>query len=85
MIFFDLMDSFIEYLNITCYAGIHNCDFHYTLYKPGRYYKSYLDQLSNTDNRQFSMIMYFNESWNPYDGGELRMHTDTQDENISPT
>ena len=83
--FFDLMDSFIEYLNATCYTGIHDCEFHYTLYEAGSFYKTHLDQFRNNDSRQFSMIMYLNEEWKQDDGGELCIHTDTIDQKIAPT
>ncbi|HMT29142.1 MAG TPA: 2OG-Fe(II) oxygenase [Bacteroidia bacterium] len=83
--FFDLMDTFIEYLNATCYTGIHNCEFHYTLYEKGSFYKTHLDQFRNNDSRQFSMIMYLNDEWKLKDGGELCIHDDDRMHNISPT
>lgn len=82
--FFDLMDSFINYLNETCYTGITGYEFHYTLYEPGSFYKKHLDQFRNNDSRQYSMIIYLNENWQEKDGGELCIHQNNIKENISP-
>jgi SM-20-related protein len=83
--FFDLMDAFVIYLNESCYAGIKDYEFHYTLYPIGSFYKKHLDQFQNNDSRQFSMIMYLNLNWRKEDGGELRIHHANHDQNISPT
>jgi SM-20-related protein len=82
--FFDLMDAFIEYLNRTCYAGITACEFHYTLYEKGSFYKRHIDQFKNDEGRKYSMIMYLNEGWAPMDGGELCIHHAGSIQNISP-
>ena len=82
--FFDLMDSFVSYLNETCYTGINSYEFHYTLYEPGSFYKKHIDQFRNNDSRQFSMIMYLNEGWTDGDGGELSIHHDHSVQDISP-
>lgn len=82
--FFDLMDSFVSYLNETCYTGIRGYEFHYTLYEEGSFYKKHLDQFKNNDSRQFSMIMYLNDAWQAADGGELCIHQGSNTRNISP-
>ena len=84
LIFFDLMDSFISYLNSTCYTGITGYEFHYTRYEEGSFYKKHLDQFRNNDSRQFSMIMYLNEDWQKKDGGELCIHHPDSLQHISP-
>lgn len=83
--FFDLMDSFVLYLNETCYTGITSYEFHYTLYEKGSFYTKHLDQFRNNDSRQFSMIMYLNLDWKTEDGGELSIHHADSSQNISPT
>lgn len=83
--FFDLMDSFIAYLNATCYTGINSYEFHYTLYEKGSFYKKHLDRFRNNDSRQFSMIMYLNDDWKQNDGGELCIHHKDSFQNIAPT
>jgi len=82
--FFDLMDSFVSYLNSTCYTGITGYEFHYTLYEKGSFYKKHLDQFRNNGSRQYSMIMYLNSDWQEIDGGELRIYHGDILQNISP-
>ena len=84
-LFFDLMDEFIVYLNESCYAGIKDYEFHYTLYRVGSSYKKHLDQFRNNDSRKFSMIMYLNPDWKIGDGGELRIFHSGHNQDISPT
>ena len=82
--FFDLMDTFVKFLNETCYTGINSYEFHYTLYEKGSFYKKHLDQFRSNDSRQYSMIMYLNSEWKENDGGELCIHHQNRIENISP-
>lgn len=82
--FFDLMDSFVAYLNQTCYTGITGYEFHYALYEEGSFYKKHLDQFRNNESRQYSMIMYLNENWQEKDGGELCIHHQDHLQHISP-
>jgi SM-20-related protein len=83
--FFDLMDSFVEYLNRTCYTGITGYEFHYTFYGQGAFYKKHIDQFQNNGSRAYSMIMYLNTGWMPADGGELCIHHAGHKQHISPT
>lgn len=82
--FFNLMDSFVSYLNQTCYTGITGYEFHYTLYEKGAFYKKHLDQFKNNDSRKYSMIMYLNTDWQKADGGELRIHHASHQQDVSP-
>ncbi len=82
--FLDLIDSFIIYLNRTCYTGITGYEFHYTLYEKGTFYKKHIDQFRNNDVRQYSMIMYLNKDWKTGDGGELCIHHEDHQQLISP-
>ncbi|MEJ2880903.1 2OG-Fe(II) oxygenase [Pedobacter sp. GR22-6] len=83
--FFTLIDTFIGHLNDTCYTGITDYEFHYTLYETGSFYKKHLDQFRNDSSRKYSMVMYLNEGWQDSDGGELCIHhTDQRIQNISP-
>lgn len=83
--FLDLIDEFIIYLNVTCYAGITGCEFHYTLYEAGSFYTKHFDQFQNNTKRKFSMISYLNDKWKPIDGGQLVVHQLNSTEEISPT
>lgn len=82
--FFDLMDSFVSYLNSSCYTGITGYEFHYTLYEKGSFYTKHVDQFGNNASRQYSMIMYLNTDWHEEDGGELCIHHKDNLQNISP-
>ena len=83
--FFDLMDSFILYLNRECYTGITSYEFHYTLYEVGSFYKKHKDQFRNNDSRQYSVIMYLNADWKIADAGELCIHHNGYEQKIAPT
>ncbi len=75
--FFDIVDSFVAFLNETCYTGITGYEFHYAWYDKGSFYKRHLDQFHQNKGRAFSVIMYLNEAWQTEDGGELCIyHTD---------
>ena len=82
--FFDLMDSFILFLNRECYTGITGYEFHYALYEKGSFYKRHIDQFQNNKSRAFSMIMYLNVDWQPEDGGELYIYHADYEQIISP-
>ena len=82
--FFDLMDAFIIYLNETCYTGITNYEFHYTFYETGSFYNKHVDQFQKNDTRKYSMIMYLNDDWEANHGGELRIHQQGSQQDISP-
>jgi len=81
---FSLIDSFVSYLNRTCFAGIKSYEFHYALYEKGGYYKKHIDQFKTDQGRAFSMIMYLNEGWVKQDGGELKIYKETEIQFISP-
>lgn len=82
--FFDLMDSFIVFLNRECYTGIMGYEFHYALYEKDSFYKKHLDQFQNNKSRAFTMIMYLNVDWQENDGGELCIYHDDMVQTISP-
>jgi SM-20-related protein len=82
--FFDQVEDFIKYLNMSCYAGITDCEFHYSLYEIGCFYKKHLDQFQNNESRQYSLISYLNADWQKSDGGELMIHQTNNDQTISP-
>ena len=83
-IFFDIMDEFVRYLNMTCYTGITGYEFHYAYYAEGSFYKRHLDQFKDNQDRAFSMIMYLNEDWKPIDGGQLCVYQENSNRIISP-
>jgi len=76
-IFFNKVNSLIEYLNKTCFLGILQKEFHYALYPQGTFYKRHLDTFHNDDRRKLSLVCYLNnEDWKPENGGELVLYSD---------
>jgi len=72
LIFFNKLNSLMEYLNKTCFLGILQKEFHYALYPEGTFYKRHLDTFQNDDRRKLSLVCYLNgEDWKPENGGEL--------------
>ncbi len=82
--FLQLIDNFISHLNSTCYTGINNYEFHYTVYEEGSFYKRHRDQFNNDSNRKYSMINYLNENWLEEDGGQLLVYQDEGVKKILP-
>lgn len=83
-IFFQTIDRFIDYLNISCYAGIRSSEFHYAIYEAGTYYKRHSDQFKNNDQRAFSLVLYLTEDWRAGDGGELLIYKEDEIHTIQP-
>lgn len=83
--FFIQIETFIAYLNSSCYAGITSYEFHYSLYEKGDFYLKHLDQFKNNPSRKYSMISYLNANWEESDGGELLIHQLNNNQKISPT
>ena len=79
-----LMNSFIQFLNESCYAGVNDFEFHYALYEKGSFYKKHVDQFSQNDSRIYSIILYLNENWCEGDGGELILYKESDAEKIAP-
>jgi SM-20-related protein len=83
--FFDVIDSFILYLNKTCYTGITSYEFHYALYEKGSFYKKHKDQFKENASRQYTLIFYLNTDWKATDGGELCVYLNDLPLLISPS
>lgn len=83
--FFEKVFNFIEYLNRTCFAGIHSSEFHFAVYEPGSFYKKHVDQFNNDDKRRFSFVLYLTEDWKEEDGGQLVIYKEEDAISIAPT
>lgn len=83
--FFKKINSFIDYLNKTCFAGIVTKEFHYAAYPKGSFYKKHIDTFQNDDRRTISIVCYLNEIWNESFGGELKLYLNNQTLQIFPT
>ena len=81
-IFFSKINDFIEYLNLTCYMGIEESEFHYAIYPEGTFYQKHVDAFKNDDRRTLSIVLYLNdEEWKDEFGGQLTLYL--EDENKS--
>ena len=83
--FLDQVDAFVTYLNRSCYTGITGYEFHFALFDKGSFYRKHLDQFQNNSSRQFSMITYLNQNWQPEDGGELCIYDEDKVQKVAPT
>ncbi|MFM1932792.1 MAG: hypothetical protein RL226_2095 [Bacteroidota bacterium] len=81
---FQVLQSFVDYLNRTCFTSINASEFHYAAYPPGTYYQRHLDQFSIDSGRRFSLIVYLNEGWTDQDGGELALYLPDRVEKVAP-
>jgi SM-20-related protein len=75
--FYKQLQDFIDYLNRTCYMGIVDKELHYAVYPEGTYYKKHLDVFHKDQKRKLSFILYLNKDWDPDNGGELIIYTNT--------
>ena len=76
-LFFNKINSLIDYLNKTCFLGILHKEFHYAIYPEGTFYKRHLDTFQNDDRRKLSFVCYLNdENWKNENGGELVIYKD---------
>ena len=74
-VFFNKVNSLVNYLNKTCFLGILQKEFHYALYPEGTFYKRHIDTFQNDDRRKLSIVCYLNEDgWLPENGGELVLY-----------
>lgn len=75
-LFFDKINSMVDYLNKTCFLGILHKEFHYAVYPKGTYYKRHLDTFQNDDRRKLSLVCYLNDiDWKTENGGELVIYS----------
>lgn len=77
--FFVKINQLIQYLNLTCYLGLRNFEFHYALYPIGTFYKRHFDRFRHDSGRKMSVICYLNIDWQAGDGGELVIHLPNQE------
>ncbi|WP_242921994.1 2OG-Fe(II) oxygenase [Pontibacter liquoris] len=73
-VFLERMNEVMRYINRTCFLGLKDYEFHFTMYPVGTVYQRHLDQFQTNDHRQLSFICYLNEDWLPEHGGNLRLY-----------
>lgn len=78
------VESFMLYLNRTCYLGLQSYEMHYAVYPIGTFYKRHLDRFQTDSGRKLSIICYLNDVWKESDGGQLRLHLKHETKDILP-
>ncbi|ARU55244.1 2OG-Fe(II) oxygenase family oxidoreductase [Oleiphilus messinensis] len=68
---FDWIDTLKQELNRRLFLGLFDFECHYSIYKPGDFYKTHVDAFRGRSNRKLTMVTYFNRGWQPQDGGGL--------------
>ncbi|MGH8419031.1 MAG: 2OG-Fe(II) oxygenase [Pseudomonas sp.] len=72
--YLQLMDSLRQTLNRGLFLGLEDFEAHFALYPPGAFYRRHVDRFRDDDKRMVSAVIYLNDaSWQPEDGGQLRM------------
>ena len=79
-----IAENFVKHLNMTCYTGINDFEFHYALYEAGSFYKRHKDQFKNDSNRKYSLISYLNDGWTDEDGGQLCIYQQEVAQTVLP-
>ena len=79
------MDHLRIALNRGLYLGLEDYECHFALYPKGAFYRRHLDRFRDDDRRAVSAVLYLNDTWQPGDGGELRMYLqDDQPRDVAP-
>jgi SM-20-related protein len=64
-------------LNQRFFLGLFEFEGHFAIYPEGAFYKAHLDRHAGTQDRIVTVILYLNPDWQPGDGGELKLWTDS--------
>lgn len=79
-----LMEALRVVLNRGLFLGLDSFETHYALYPPGAGYRKHVDRFQDNPLRTVSVVAYLNQSWQPGDGGELRLHLPLEQRDIAP-
>jgi SM-20-related protein len=71
-------------INAAGFLGLFDLELHYASYPPGASYARHVDRPLGRDQRLVSVVVYLNDSWQPSDGGELRVFEDEGHRDIEP-
>ncbi|MFN0313671.1 MAG: 2OG-Fe(II) oxygenase [Burkholderiales bacterium] len=61
-------------LNQQLFLGLFDFEAHFTRYAALAHYSRHVDRFSDSSSRAVSCVLYLNDSWQPCDGGQLRMY-----------
>lgn len=78
---FRCLEQIREGLNRRLFLGLKRYEAHYATYQSGDFYRKHVDSFAGRASRVVSLVLYFNEDWQPADGGELQVfNRDSQEE-----
>lgn len=78
VLWLDFMEGLREYLRHRLLLPLTDFEGHLARYEAGGFYRPHLDQHRDSAARQVTVIAYLNgPAWDPDDGGQLRLYTDT--------
>lgn len=83
-IYLSRLREMIAFLNQNLYLSLKDVEIHRTVYPVGTRYQRHLDQFRTDDHRKLSIICYLNADWKPDEGGQLRIHLPSGEQNILP-
>lgn len=73
--YLDRLEEMRMELNRNFYLGLMDFEGHFAVYPIGGFYKPHLDRHQESIDRLVTVILYLNHSWQPGDGGELKIWT----------
>jgi len=72
----EAFEALRQAMNERLMLGLFDLEAHFAVYPPGTLYRRHLDRFRDSDLRMLSCVLYLNESWQPEDGGQLRLYLD---------
>ena len=69
-----------NHLNQHLFLGLDYYESHYAHYESGTFYQRHVDAFQGKSNRVLSTVTYLNPSWDPEDGGALRLYLNASDQ-----
>jgi SM-20-related protein len=83
-LYLEEIDKLRLLLNQHLFLGLKTSENHFAVYGPGAFYQKHVDRFRDDDSRVISSVLYLNPDWKPEHGGELRLHLNTQYNDIAP-
>ena len=75
--YLDKVETLRLLLNQRFFLGLFDFESHFAIYPEGGFYRPHLDQHTGTRDRIVTVILYLNPNWQPGDGGELKLWTNS--------
>ncbi len=73
-LFFQKIKALAKTLNQSLFLGLSDFESHFSIYKPGSFYKLHIDQFKTTHDRKISFVYYLNQNWQESFAGQLKLY-----------